>query len=214
MDTVGGLVGDLSATGAALVSGGKAGGAVSLDKGTGGYVTMGDALNLGTGPYSFVVWVKTSTLDSDSIVLAKHLSGVVAGYVVGMNEGNTYGAPNKAWVYNVSPGTSPFSTTSVNDGQWRQIVGVRGNGLVKIYVDGLPVENSQIDQGLNDPPAGTPYIVGGISNGGNPVAYYTGLVDDIQVYNHALTDPEIQWLYDHPGQTLSCSPPPSGLVSW
>ena len=29
-----------------------------------------------------------------------------------------------------------------------------------------------------------------------------------------LTDQEVQWLYDHPGQTLSCTPPPSGLVSW
>ena len=150
VDTIGGLVGNLSTTGATLGSGGRVGGALSLDKGTGGYVTMGDVLNLGTGPYSFVVWVKTLTQGSDSIVMAKHSSNVVAGYLIGMNEGNTYGAPNKAWFYNVSPGTSPVSTTSVNDGQWHQIVGVRGNGLVKIYVDGLPVENSQIDQGLND----------------------------------------------------------------
>jgi hypothetical protein len=145
VDTAGGLVGNLSPSGATLVSGGKAGGALSLTKGDGGYVTMGDILNLGTGPYSFVTWVKTSTMESDSIIMAKHSSGVVAGYLIGVNDGNTYGSTNKAWFYNVSTAASPFSTTSVNDGQWHQIVGVRGNGFVKIYVDGLPVENSQID---------------------------------------------------------------------
>jgi hypothetical protein len=213
VDAAGGLVGTLSATGAALVSGGRDGGALSLDQGTGGYVTMGDVLSLGTGPYSFVVWVQTSTQASDSIVMAKHSSGVVAGYLIGVNEGNTYGAPDKAWFYNVSPGDSPTSTTSVNDGQWHQIAGVRGDGLVQIYVDGLPVENSKDDQGLNNPPAGTPFLVGGISSGGTPVAYYTGLVDDIQVYDHALPDSEVQWLFDHPGRAV-CASATDGMVSW
>ena len=175
---------------------------------------MGDVLRLGTGPYSFVVWVNTSTTAEDTIVMAKHFSTVTAGYAIGINSGNTYGAANKAWFYNLSPPASPISTTTVNDGAWHQIVGVRGNDQVKIYVDGTPVESSQVDQGLGNTPAGTAFMVGGlISSGGAPVSYYTGLVDDIQVYNHALSDSEVQWLFDHPGHP-ACTPPPSGLVSW
>jgi len=214
VDTVGGLIGTLSATGATLVTGGKAGGALSLNKADTGYVTMGDVLRLGTGPYSFVVWVKTSTTDPTTAVLAKHWSGSPSSYFIGINHNDAYGADNKAWFYNLSPEKTPFSDTSVNDDQWHQIIGVRGNGEVKIYVDGLPVESSQLDQGLDNPPLGTPFLVGGYSVGGNPVSTYTGLIDDIQVYSHMLTDVEVQWLYDHPGQALPCTPAPSGLVSW
>jgi len=213
VDTVGGLIGTLSPTGATLVSGGKAGGALSLSKAATGYVTMGDVLNLATGPYSFVVWVNASTTEPSTAVLTKHWAGSTSGYYIGINSGNTYGAANKAWFYNLSPENSPVSTSSVNDDQWHQIIGVRGNGTVKIYVDGLPVESSQIDQGLNNPPPGTPFLVGGYSVEGIPLATYTGLIDDIQVYNHMLSDEEVQWLYEHPGQ-IHCTPAPTGLVSW
>ena len=213
VDTVGGLVGNLSATGATLVSGGRAGGALSLDKGSGGYVTMGDILRLGTGPYSFVVWVKTSSTEATTVVIAKQQEGIPPGYHISINENGDYGLPGKAWLYNYFPANSPVSITSVNDGLWHQIVGVRGNNQVKIYVDGFPVEGSQPDQGLDNPIPGTPFLVGGYPFGGNPVGTYTGLIDDIQVYNHMLSDEEVQWLYEHPGQ-IHCTPVPSGLVSW
>ena len=213
VDTVGGLVGNLSATGATLVSGGRAGGALSLDKGSGGYVTMGDVLRLGTGPYSFVVWVKTSSTEAITVVIAKSQEGIPLGYLISINENGDYGLPGKAWLYNYFPANSPVSITSVNDGLWHQIVGVRGNNQVKIYVDGFPVEGSQPDQGLDNPISGTPFLVGGYPFGGNPVGTYTGLIDDIQVYNHMLSDQEVQWLYEHPGQ-IHCTPVPSGLVSW
>ena len=212
VDTVGRLVGDLSATGASLVSSGKAGGALSLSKASSGYVTMGDVLRLGSGPYSFVVWVKTSSAEAITVVIARHEGGNPSGYHISINENGDYGLPGKAWFYNYYNGLEPISATSVNDDQWHQIIGVRGNGVVKIYVDGLPVENTQPDQGLTDPPSGTPFVVGGYFDG-TIQSTYTGLIDDIQVYNHDLSDGEVQWLFDHPGQVL-CTSAPSGLISW
>ena len=213
VDTVSGIIGNLSATGASLESGGMAGGALSLSKASSGYVTMGDVLRLGSGPYSFVVWVKTSSTEATTVVIAKQQEGIPNGYHISINENGAYGLPGKAWLYNHFPANSPVSTTSVNDGLWHQIVGVRGNNQVKIYVDGFPVEGSQPDQGLDNSIPGTPFLVGGYPFGGNPVGTYTGLIDDIQVYNHDLSDGEVQWLFDHPGET-PCTPPPSGLVSW
>ena len=188
LDTVSGLNGTLSLTGATWESVGRVGGAINLSRAANGWVTMGDALNLGTGPYSFVVWVKTSTTDSSTAVLSKHWSTIPAGYFIGINENGSYSAPDKAWFYNYFNGQEPISSTSVNDDRWHQIIGVRGNGEVKIYVDGL-LENSKTDQGLTNPPPGTPFLVGGYSVGGNPLATYTGLIDDIQVYTHMLDGP-------------------------
>jgi hypothetical protein len=45
------------------------------------------------------------------------------------------------------------------------------------------------------------------------VSTYTGLIDDIQVYDHALSDLEVQWLFEHPGRAVVCVPAPAGMVS-
>jgi len=201
LDSIGGFNGTLSATGSSWVSGGAAGGALSLSKAAGGLVTMGDVLRLGTGPYSFVFWVKTSTTDTGIAVLTKHWATIPAGYFIGINSNGPYATDTKAWFYNYYIGDEPISTTTVNDDQWHQIIGVRGGGEVKIYVDGLPVESSHPDRGLTNPPQGTPFLIGGYFDGSNPVITYTGLIDDIQVYDHALTENEIDFLFRHPGKT-------------
>ncbi|MDD3816153.1 MAG: LamG domain-containing protein, partial [Desulfocapsaceae bacterium] len=212
-DSVGGYSGTLAGNAAWMPSSGMAGGAISLASATSDYVNMGDVLPLGAGPASVVLWIKTTTTDPDTLVLSKHWSGSTSGYFVGINSSNSYGTADKSWFYNFHNGNEPISTSSVNDGQWHQIIATRGNNEVKIYVDGTPVEDTKTDDGLNNPPAGTPFLIGGYFDG-SPQSSYTGLVDDVQIYNHMLSDTEIQWLYDHPGQAPACAPAPANMVSW
>ncbi|MBU4029984.1 MAG: LamG domain-containing protein [Proteobacteria bacterium] len=213
-DTAGSYHGTLAGSAVWVPGGGKSGGAISLARTTGDYVNMGDILPLGTGPASVVLWVNTTTTDTDTFVLSKHWSGFPSGYAVGINSGNSYGAADKAWFYNYHNGLEPISITSINDGQWHQIIATRGNNQVKIYVDGTPAEDSRVDDGLDNPPEGTPFLIGGYFNGISPQSTYSGLVDDVQIYNHMLSDTEIQWLYDYPGQAPACTPPPANMVSW
>jgi len=201
-DTVGSYHGTLVGGAIWVPSGGRSGGAISLARTSGDYVTMGDVLNLGAGPSSFVAWIKTTTTDTDTFVLAKHWSTFTSGYIIGINLNGSYGASNKAWFYNYYNGDEPISTTSVNDDQWHQIIATRGNGQVKIYVDGLPVEDSKTDNGLNDPPAGTPLVIGGYFYGA-PISTYTGLIDEVRIYDHMLSDEEIQLLYDFVDDTTA-----------
>ena len=60
---------------------------------------------------------------------------------------------------------------------------------------------------------GAPFLVGGVNVSGVPTSRYTGLMDDVQVYDVALTDAQIDFIFTHPGQEV----PPAGVdlkVDW
>ncbi len=204
--------GTLSATGASWAAG-IAGGAISLDAATGGLVNMGPVLNnLAGSPYTISAWVKTSILEeSNQTVVASHKSAFPVGYILGVNTSaaGLYGQLGKAWFYNWYTGiVSPYSSLTVVDDKWHQLVGVRGGGTVSLYVDGV-FQASYADQGLPNAPAGTPLLFGGLlqSNGIDLDPRYTGLIDDVQFYGAALTDRDIQFLFKNPGRTLPISSP-------
>jgi Concanavalin A-like lectin/glucanases superfamily len=193
---------------AAFVSGGKSGGAVSLTHAGGGLVNLGTVLNhLAGSSYTISAWVQTSLYDPNETnvaVVTTHQWGTTAGYFLGVNTTGSggYGAPNKAWFYNLSPSTTPYSTTTVVDGAWHQLVGVRNtsSGMISLYVDGA-FQSQYPDQGLPNVPDGTPLLFGGLDHDG-PTNLYTGLIDDVQFYSSALSDSQITYLYQHPGSTI------------
>ncbi len=159
---------------------GVAGGAVALGFGGPGALDMGDVLRFGDTDFSLALWVKTLPGESDVMYpLAKHASGY-GGYLVGINNDANYGAPGKAWFFDLgAPGLQAYSTTDVNDGQWHQVICVyRQGGELSIYVDGTPCEDVQLAP-LN-PVIGARFIVGGLDFSGNVQPYYRGWIDDVK----------------------------------
>jgi Concanavalin A-like lectin/glucanases superfamily len=188
---------------AGFVSGGISGNALSLDEATGDYVNMGAAFpGFTSGDFSIVAWVKTTVTDR-AIVASKHASGILAGYIFGVNKfAFDYGEVGKASFYvTAQSGQEVNSTTTVNDGQWHQIAGVyTAGGNVEIYVDGAPAESTKASPVNNA--IGAPFLVGAFELAGSPAADYTGLIDDVQVYSGALAADQVQCLFEHPGTSL------------
>ncbi len=215
LDDVGGFPGTLVGT-AELVAGGVAGGAVRLGYGGGGVVDMGPILAFGDDDFSLALWVRTEPgATAGMFPLAKHASGY-GGYLIGLNTENTYGQMGKAWFYDIgSPGQQAFSTTDVNDGQWHHLVCVyRAGGFLAIFVDGTPREGWQMAP-LN-PVTGARFLLGGIDVNGTPTAYYQGLIDEVQVYDHALDADDVDLLHEHPGALAMDRdiPVTAGLRMW
>lgn len=183
------------------MSGGISGNAISLTRAAGGFVNMGASFpGFSSGDFTLVAWVKTTTTDNDILVVTKHTATVTSGYFINLNQTGGGGAAGKATFYasDSQVAQSPTSTTTVNDNNWHQLVGVyRAGTMHSIYVDGAPAQASTASQAIVANSA--PFLVGAVNAAGTPESRYTGLIDDVQVYDLALTDAQIGFLFAHPG---------------
>src|SRR5256886_2934207 len=216
-DSMGSFDGKLSPAGAAFVSGGVSSGALSLSKTSNGFVNMGNLLGLANTDFSLVAWVKMTAGDtSDAVLLAKHAAYTRNGYVLIVNSIGTRLPNNKAafieggsGVAAYTPEETPYSTTSVNDGNWHQVVAVyEQGGMRSIYVDGAPAEDSKLSQPFNQ--NSVAFLIGGVNYSGVPTGRFDGLIDDAQIYNYALASSEVNFLFQHPGQEIAPHELPPG----
>lgn len=202
--SAGGVNGILSGS-ADFALGGVAGNALRVSIDGNGLASMGDNFNFGHGDFSLVTWVRTEVANDQSanyMFLGKHRSTIVEGYILGMNPNpGGFGEPNRAWFYTADSGLGLSSTSSVNDGQWHQVVGVfQSGGFSEVYVDGAPAENSRGSGtfSMND----APFLLGGIDFAGVPTSCFNGYLDEVQVYGSALTGSQIEFLFNHPAASV------------
>ncbi len=202
-DGVGNLDGVFTDVGPAFVAGGVSGNALSLTRAQPGFVSMGDVLRLGD-LYTISVWIRTTSTEGD-YVLSRHLGEINNGYIIGVNVdvGNN-GAPTKAWAASSTYGPHPVSTTTVNDGAWHMLTAVRDPDFLYLFVDGQFEARVRISGARGDLD-GIPFVIGSTTNpGGTPgPSRYTGLVDELRIYDTALSGPEVAQLYaDQPREEV------------
>jgi hypothetical protein len=153
-----------------------------VDCGTGPAIT-------GTGTFTSSAWVKVTELP-------------VSGALVVVNQRSTLANDGSYLIDVLSSGYVHFevfnggygfyfnSDVSVGDGFWHHIVGVRTSTTEgEIYVDGkLAGSGSGPARSLSNFD-----VVVGRWNGGS--LYFNGIIDDVRIYNRALSAEEIQELY-------------------
>lgn len=217
-DSVGSIDGILSGSAAFAPGAGILGGAISLNILTHDLVDMGNNFGMTGGSFSIQAWVKLAPGDTTAYIpVSKHYSTVLAGYALGISDiGDGCNVPvGKASFYTAYP-CSGASSISVNDGAWHQLVGVYDATTTRssIYVDGLLQSTSAPGNTIDPAPAD--FMVGGISVGGTPTGTFTGLVDEIKIFDNALNADDVQTLNTDTlagrSQTLSVSVTLSGSV--
>jgi hypothetical protein len=212
-DTAGSVNGALQGT-ASFVSGGISGNAVSLSSAGEGVVNMGTNFAFLTGPFTISFWAKTTTTEADSVMLSKHAAGSQNGYLVPVGPTGGGGAAGKAnFTASTFVSQGVTSTTTVNDGVWHHIVAVYNPppGTHSIYVDGAPAEDTKSSATMVGNVSN--FLVGGVGQVGNPTVNdgrYTGLIDELQIYDTALTDGTIAFMTQNPG---AVAPEPASLTA-
>jgi hypothetical protein len=191
---------------------GKFGNAIDLS-GSNNWVDFGDNFSFTTGPFSITFWLKTLDNDVDQVVVSRHEATVVAGYLVGINgsacdpQGNncSYGAPGDAWFYTGSQAHGDVTnSTTVTDGNWHLIAAVV-NGNAHLSVDGGPFAVNSLGS-LSS--IGVTFMAGGLHNSsGIAIDAYSGLLDDLRIYSNALTQGDVEGLYNG-----SAVPEPASIV--
>ncbi len=81
-----------------------------------------------------------------------------------------------------------FSDAEPFDETWHHIAWVDENGTVRVYIDGV-LDGGNFDYTRAELDLNTTTI-GGILRA-NPSHWFTGMIDDVQIYNHALTADEV-----------------------
>jgi hypothetical protein len=163
--------------------------------GTNAYIDAGDNYDIGTGDFSIACWIKTSIVSAlATTMVSKAYSGsgnfryamfLINGKLRAFMQGN--GGDDVTHVFN----------TTIADNQWHHVVLVfNRNSVVNGYVDGVKENTSAtISQwsGLDFNNIWT-FKIGSYtaSNQISPSLFFNGQINDVRIYDHALTDIEIQ----------------------
>ena len=148
-------------------------------------VPHNDSLDLTT--FSFTAWVKIESTGNFQSVLIKTADGLVENY-----SGYIYSDRKVFWTRFTSGGATQwgfqqFGTTIVTDNEWHHLAGTYDMESVKSYVDGV-VEADAPFSGEPDLSPG-PLNIGDCAGFPYPVK---GTMDDVGLFNVALTGDEIQ----------------------
>lgn len=168
-----------------------------------GYVAINNSassFNFGTGNFSVSIWFKEPFGASPSYLFSKYYDNNYWDYDFGIGTINNW----------CSPGTISlgFTMNLVNGGcikenVWHHVVGVRNGAVLQLYLDGKPVGSHAIA-------TSTSYDNPGIVEiGGHTFANpFPGIIDDVRVYDRALSQTEVTQLYNAGavGTTIDTAP--------
>ncbi len=177
---------------------GVRGQALSFD-GVDDYVSVSDDPSLNfTGAFSVSAWVYSNG-NQNANVVAKHQSAYTYGpWRLQTNAGNS----STVYLFTVGNmtdtewhATGPEQTG--NDGQWIHLVGVfRPGQAVELWQDGQLVAQNTSNIPSSLPTTSNPLIIGARhTQGGGIAEFFNGLIDDVRVYNRALSPEEVEELY-------------------
>lgn len=188
---------------AAFSPGGISGNCVNFPTYGAGFVTMGNTYAIDNNPeFSVSTWVRITNTTDPMVVVSRHFTGIRNGYIVAVDLGWSYSNPQRGLFYlNDAAGQTCNGTSVLTDGQWHHLVAVYrfiGTGYTReLWVDGVR-EAANANAGRNPHPSPS-FLVGGIffSSGGE-TGYFQGQIDEVQVYDYAVTAADIASMFTTP----------------
>jgi len=194
----GGTALNLTSTGTVtMIADGKSGGALKFTNSS--YASGSMAGQLSSYPFSFSLWVRNSVTPGgrNAIMSVSDFSATDRYYDMGINSsGNAeFTRRNGSFVTLSSTGTA----VTLSNGQWHHLCVVYTSATsAAMYLDGvLSVETTT--QNLAIAPGLDIVTIGGLLRTTGLVIPYSGEVDDVQIYDQALTAQTVVALFNNPG---------------
>ncbi|WP_289024433.1 PKD domain-containing protein [uncultured Salegentibacter sp.] len=176
-------------------------GQVGVFGGEGGLmVTDNEFFNFGTSNYSVSLWIKT---DNTSKMMVWQESGANGAkdnqswLRIGDNTSDrlirfAIEDPTGGKILNIGEAEVPLG---VSDNQWHHVVTVRDGVTTRVYVDGEMVKEDSAPD-LKHVSNEQNFKIGVQEQEGNFHSFFKGLLDDLVIYNRALTAEEVVELYN------------------
>ncbi len=197
--------------------GGKFGYGLRFD-GVNDYVHIASStdLNIGTNAVSMSAWVNLDVLPSAVSTFGPIYDSAGDSYVLYLQQGvnelrfkvtTTNGAAR--------PG---IPQAALSTGSWHHLAAVYNGaagaaGTAKIYWDGVLMDTHTGDDGTPGTGLTGNVTAGQVARMGNDTgtSYYAGALDDLGVWNRALTDAEVAYIASGGGRTLAA---PAPVIHW
>jgi len=160
------------------------------------YVNVPSTAALNAYPLTVAVWVKTSTTTGVRGIVNKYAGGSYNGYQVFMNNGNLcawYLRDASNYVYNGSGCT--LKVAGYNDNHWHHVAYVIDASGGKLYVDGVQKAHRSWSGIAGAPTTTQPIHIAHYPGAYGGAEYLPGGVDDVRIYNRALSATEVSALY-------------------
>ncbi len=183
------------------VTPGKVGQSLQFD-GVNDYVSIPNSTALNPTYMSVSAWIKTSATGIYQQIIAKDQC-----------RANCTTSFNRVWQFRVSSANKaefiPFNTnstptwqlitgsTTVTDGQWHHLVGTWDGTTVRLYVDGVSDATPAAFSGSLASGKTNPVFIGAddLADTGTQ-DYFRGAIDEVRLYNRALSASEVWELYN------------------
>jgi large repetitive protein len=161
---------------------GHSGGAVSFN-GTNAWVTVADAPDLSlTTAMTVEAWVHPAALSGWRTVIMKERPGGLA-YTLYASDNN---APPAIYANTGATEVSALGSNLLTLNVWTHLAGTYDGTTVRLYVNGSLISSKPLSGNLVS--STSPLRIGGNSIWGE---YFSGLIDDVRIYNRALSNSEI-----------------------
>jgi hypothetical protein len=177
---------------------GKANSAYRFD-GVNSYIKINDSPRFNLSTFTIMAWAKwEGDKPDDAYAIVSNYSGRVAASDDLQHYGLRMASLDQGGEFFYDDGSDwddvRGDTSALDDGKWHFIVGVLNEGVeAKIYIDGQleNVDTTSIPNHLF--PSSDLYI--GRDGTAEAEKRWHGLIDDVRIYNRALSESEIQQLY-------------------
>jgi len=155
------------------------------------HVDCGDEVDLSAfAGATIALWVRTgSDLNTEQRIFAKHNNNYGNGYWMDIYDGSF-----RARVYVEGQSSSTLSAP-VAPNEWFHLALVHDGQMTRFYRNGV-LEAEAAAQGQIHENDYTIFLGASKNGAGNPVHFFTGLIDEVTIYDVALPGPDVQAVYE------------------
>lgn len=151
--------------------------------GTSDFINMGGGTTLSPSNITVSAWIKPDDADGGRRVVAK--DGANQAYQMFLTSGDVV---FRVWI---NGGVRGGAFSAVNLDEWQHVVGTYDGSEVVGYFNGIKTVITE-QPGTIDEDNGN-FVIGKRSD--DPQDYFDGIIDDVRIYSRALTESEVNQLY-------------------
>jgi len=165
-------------------------------------INFGNQTIFNSGDYSVSFWMNNKGNDSNAQIIFSQRTNSDSGSPIGIYfYGVSYGSyPGKLY-FNVGGSYFTSDTTLLKNKWYHVVCTVVAGGAMKIYVNGVLDANSGTETTTRPTPTNQNFAIG--SNGSNTDYAFNGNIDQVRIFNKAISSSEVTTLYNETASTIN-----------